>query len=106
MSKSSKKKSHELRKQKKRAERQVRQSQFAKWRADGMNTKSKRFTKRTKSEKIVADTKHETAFCGNIACPKCFPLMPQHRVKSYARPVQRTTMAQFKNQQRRMSARA
>lgn len=99
MSKSSKKKSAEKRKQMKRAARAARQAQYSAWASDGMNKKSKRFTKKARNG-IVPDTRHETRFCGNIACKQCFPTMSQHTQKVYTKPVRKMTMAEFKAEQR------
>ena len=103
MSKSSKKKGSQQRKQAKRALRATKQAQYSAWAADGMNKKSKRFAKKSRSG-LVADSKHDTNFCGNVACSFCFPTMSQHNIKVYRKPIERVTAAQFKNKQRAAAA--
>ena len=99
MSKSSKKKSSQQRKQAKRAQRATKQAQYSAWAADGMNKKSKRFAKKARNG-IVPDSRHETNFCGNVACRLCFSTMSQHTKKIYTKPVRKKTMAEFKAKQR------
>jgi hypothetical protein len=72
MSKKSKAKAKLKRLNQKRGRKAARQAQYEAYAKAGQNKKSKRFRKGSKVNS-VRTTKHATAFCGNLACAKCFP---------------------------------
>jgi hypothetical protein len=77
MSKKAKAKAKQDRLKKKRGKKAAMQAQYEQWARDGQNKKSKRFRKKKGARTRV---KHATAYCGNLACPKCFPSLNDARL--------------------------
>lgn len=75
MSKKAKAESKKKRLAKKRARREANKRKYQELAQLGMNTKSKRFRKNSKSRhNILVD--HPDGRCGNLACNKCHPEYP------------------------------
>ena len=74
MSKKSKLKNREKRLMQKRARKAANKLRYAELKRQGINGKSKRFTKSLK-RKLAKVVDHKTGHCGNIACKKCYPEM-------------------------------
>jgi hypothetical protein len=67
--------SKEKRKKLKKAAKESRKAEYlAKIRED-MNKKAKGAFTRKGAVRLVKDFKHETNFCGNVACKRCFPVL-------------------------------
>lgn len=78
MSKTSKTKRHKERMAKKRALKATRRAQYAAWRDQGINKKSKRYALRVKRAATLRPIpKHRFGSCGNIGCQRCNPEVPR-----------------------------
>lgn len=73
MSKKSRTESRKRRLREKRQRKESNRLKYAAWRAQGENTKSKRYAKRTKNSSRLGTKKglHPQLPCGNLACNKC-----------------------------------
>lgn len=72
MSKKAKNKAKIKRKNVKRARKEAMKATYAAWAAAGSNRKSKR-NARKGTKKLVRNERHAVAYCGNLACARCFP---------------------------------
>lgn len=59
--------------QKKRAIKAANRARYAELKRLGQNSKSKRFLKGCKKNKLVNYISHPDGFCGNVGCKKCDP---------------------------------
>ncbi len=71
MSKKAKNASKERRLREKRARKQANKAAYARMRDMGENSKSKRFVKRGKNERLAKRIDHPEGNCGNFGCVKC-----------------------------------
>jgi len=71
MSKVSKKRAAEKRRQQKFAKKQAKKALYESYANQGVNKKSKRFQKKGK-KKLVSGIDHPLGPCGNPGCIKCF----------------------------------
>lgn len=72
--KARKQREHDIRKKAKAARRERNRAVYADRMARGQNSKSKRHTLRSRRTRASAGKhQHQTGFCGNPGCRKCFP---------------------------------
>lgn len=57
----------------KRAKKAANQVKYLRWKEEGKNQKSKRFTGSAKKRQSVRVVSHPTGPCGNIGCLRCNP---------------------------------
>lgn len=72
MSKASKKRSAEKRRQQKQQKKQAKKALYESFRKQGINSKSKRYQKRS-ARRLISGVSHpDGAKCGNPGCKKCY----------------------------------
>ena len=80
MSKKAKKASKLKNLQRKRARKAANKARYQQMARDGVNSKSKRFKKKSKFDKKARPVKHLDAHCGNNGCKRCFPREEKEKV--------------------------
>lgn len=79
--KARKSREREARKKIKKARREANQARYATMRDQGVNTKSKRSTLRSRRTRNSPwKHQHRIPFCGNTGCKKCFPRLDRPHV--------------------------
>lgn len=73
------------------AQKRLMKEEYRKRAELGINLKSIRFKRKKIRNRLVADERHATGFCGNSACLRCFPMMPpnpssNHRLDRNRKP--------------------